>query len=83
LTTPRSAQVVDATDVLAVAKRLQLIAERAACAAGAARTACRAFRTGLDELAELPKNPKLDVNEVVALEVLGGAIRACLALRLA
>jgi len=62
LTTSGSAQVVDATNALAVAKRLQLITERAAFAARAARTACRAFRARLDELAEPPENAELGVN---------------------
>jgi hypothetical protein len=62
LTTSGPAEVVDATDALAITKRLELIAERATCAAGAARTACRAFRARLDELAEPPENAELDVN---------------------
>ena len=62
LTTPGSAEVIDATDVLAVAQRLQLIAERAAFTTGSTRTACRALRARLDELAEPPKNAELDIN---------------------
>ena len=62
LTTPGSAEVIDATGVLAVAKRLQLIAERVTCAAGAAWTACSAFRARRYELAEPPENTELDIN---------------------
>jgi hypothetical protein len=83
LTAPGSTEVVDPADVLAIANRLQLIAERAACAAGTTGTTCRAFRAGFHELAELPEYAKLAVEQLIALVVLGGAARRRLTLGLA
>ena len=74
LAAPSAAQVVDLTDVLVIAKRFQSIAKGATCATWTARASGSALRAGFDELAELSKHAELRVNELVALEVLGGAI---------
>lgn len=51
-----------------------MITESAACAAGTTGTTRGAFGTGLYELAEHPEASELGVDELVALEVLRGAV---------
>lgn len=74
LTTPGRAQVIDLAGIAVVAKRLELVAEHGALSFWTTRASWRSLRARRDVFAERSEQTELDVHELIAFEVLTGAI---------